>query len=353
MSSIRHRRCSDGSVSHTVLFWTGGRQSSATFDDLDAAERFRRLVDQLGPEQALAILDRAPAPDAPLTTLADFAASYIDTLTGIEVSTRRYHRMIASPAFAPLSCLPLVAIDVDAVRAWVNGQEDDGAAPQDDREPSRAAVRDPHRRCPPRHHPHQSCRRHPPPRGHDGRMVFLTPEQFHTLRSVVPDHYRPLITLLASAGLRWSEATALQAGDLADALTATARGRSRTDLLFTTPSGTPVRHNVFFQHVWAPVTRLASGRPVQDPVSRRQPTILLDGVKPLPKGQALDVRPRIHDLRHTAATWMIAADLDLVTVQYMLGHESVTTTTADLYGHLLSERRRRHGNHARPRPIAP
>ena len=54
---------------------------------------------------------------------------------------------------------------------------------------------------------------------------------------------------------------------------------------------------------------------------------------------ALRVRPRIHDLRHTAASWMIAAGLDLVTVQYMMGHESVTTT-ADLYGHLMPERRR-------------
>ncbi|WP_136314458.1 tyrosine-type recombinase/integrase [Actinomyces procaprae] len=378
MSSIRHRRRSDGSVSHTVLFRTGGRQSSATFDDLDAAERFRRLVNQLGPEQALAILDRAPASDAPLATLADFAASYIDALTGIEASTRRrYHRMIASPAFAPLSCLPLVAIDVDAVRAWVNVQEDDGAAPKTiaNRHGLLSAIlADAARRGIIPTNPADGTRL---PRGMKAEMVFLTPEQFRILRSVVPDHYRPLITLLASAGLRWSEATALQVGDLsdgavtvtkawkkapsgfrlgppktrranrtvslapdlADTLTATARGRSRTDLLFTTPSGTPVRHNVFFQHVWAPVTRLASGLPAQDPVSRRRPTSLLDGVKPLPKGQALDVRPRIHDLRHTAASWMIAAGLDLVTVQYMLGHESVTTT-ADLYGHLLPERRR-------------
>ena len=72
---------------------------------------------------------------------------------------------------------------------------------------------------------------------------------------------------------------------------------------------------------------------------RAKVSSLLKGVEPLPKGRALDVRPRIHDLRHTAASWMIAAGLDLVTVQYMLGHESVTTT-ADLYGHLLPERRK-------------
>ena len=34
---------------------------------------------------------------------------------------------------------------------------------------------------------------------------------------------------------------------------------------------------------------------------------------------------------------MIAAGLDLMTVQYMLGHESITTTV-DTYGHLLPER---------------
>ena len=182
---------------------------------------------------------------------------------------------------------------------------------------------------------------------------------------------------LVTAGPRWSEATALTVADLRDdtiriskawkkspdggfvigppktrrgdravalapdvaaELHRLARGRPRGDLLFRTPSGTPVRHNVFHQYVWAPVVRLANGEAAVAPGSRRPKLAsALVGVEPAAQSKALGRRPRIHDLRHTAASWMIAAGLDLMTVQYMLGHESITTTV-DTYGHLLPER---------------
>ncbi len=43
---------------------------------------------------------------------------------------------------------------------------------------------------------------------------------------------------------------------------------------------------------------------------------------------------RLHDLRHTAATLMLAAGSDLITVQQILGH-SAASTTANIYGHSL------------------
>ncbi|MFE3139335.1 tyrosine-type recombinase/integrase [Streptomyces scopuliridis] len=45
-------------------------------------------------------------------------------------------------------------------------------------------------------------------------------------------------------------------------------------------------------------------------------------------------RPRIHDLRHSHASWLIAAKVPLPAIQGRLGHESITTTV-DRYGHLL------------------
>lgn len=44
----------------------------------------------------------------------------------------------------------------------------------------------------------------------------------------------------------------------------------------------------------------------------------------------------IHDLRHTAASLLIAAGADMKAVQVILGH-STATMTMDLYGHLFSE----------------
>jgi integrase len=49
---------------------------------------------------------------------------------------------------------------------------------------------------------------------------------------------------------------------------------------------------------------------------------------------ALTVIPRIHDLRHSHASWLFEAGVDILTVQRRLGHESITTT-ADRYGHLM------------------
>lgn len=43
--------------------------------------------------------------------------------------------------------------------------------------------------------------------------------------------------------------------------------------------------------------------------------------------------PRIHDLRHTFASWAIQAGVPLPVIQRQLGHESIQTTV-DTYGHL-------------------
>jgi len=50
----------------------------------------------------------------------------------------------------------------------------------------------------------------------------------------------------------------------------------------------------------------------------------------------LEKDTRIHDLRHTHASWLIAAGRPLPSIQRRLGHESITTTV-DTYGHLMME----------------
>jgi integrase len=46
---------------------------------------------------------------------------------------------------------------------------------------------------------------------------------------------------------------------------------------------------------------------------------------------------RLHDLRHTAATMLILAGIDIVTIAGILGHESPVTTLR-IYAHLMPER---------------
>jgi integrase len=78
--------------------------------------------------------------------------------------------------------------------------------------------------------------------------------------------------------------------------------------LFTNGAGNPVRSQEFFNGGWKPGREraLAAG---------------------------LTKSPRVHDLRHTCASWMIAAGVPLPIIQQHLGHESIQTTIG-VYGHL-------------------
>ncbi len=185
-------------------------------------------------------------------------------------------------------------------------------------------------------------------------MVFITENEFVLLDAQIPEHYRPLIETLYGTGLRWGEVTALTPGDLdldapvpvlrvarawkkaatgstgylgapktrkarrtvalpaqlVNVLRGVIEGRRADALLFATPSGTQVGQAHFHEQVWTPALKRATQA---DP--------------PLTK------RPRIHDLRHSHASNMIARGMDLYTLADRLGHESVKTT-ADTYGHL-------------------
>lgn len=70
--------------------------------------------------------------------------------------------------------------------------------------------------------------------------------------------------------------------------------------------------STFYKSVWVPTLARLAADP-EDPL----------------RGKA----PRIHDLRHTCASWMISKRVWLPVIQAALGHESITTTV-DRYGHL-------------------
>lgn len=185
-------------------------------------------------------------------------------------------------------------------------------------------------------------------------MVFLTENEFVLLDAQIPEHYRPLVQTLYGTGLRWGEATALTPGSLdldapipvlrvtrawkkaatgstgylgspktkkarrtvalpaqlVPVLREVARGKRADALLFTTPSGTQVGQAHFHEQVWTPA--LARAAKADPPLTKR---------------------PRIHDLRHSHASNLIARGMDMLTLADRLGHESVKTT-GDTYGHL-------------------
>ena len=109
------------------------------------------------------------------------------------------------------------------------------------------------------------------------------------------------------------------------------------DLIFVNARGGRIKHSTFYPQVWERAVLLANGR---EPEKDWQPSTqsMWHGIMPAKtRTDRLGKRPRIHDMRHTAASWAIAAGASLQDVQYFLGHESLTTT-ADRYGHLMPGR---------------
>lgn len=184
---------------------------------------------------------------------------------------------------------------------------------------------------------------------------FLTPDEWARVEAELIDPYKALFTFLVQTGLRFSEATALEARDFV-----------------TTPSG---QHVVNIVRAW---TRDENNVPYIGPPKTRQSrravaitSSTLDAIRPLitaaaqtgghvflntacthidhrrawgvwdravikAQSKGLMKRPRIHDLRHTNASWLLQAGLSIYKLQKHLGHRSITTTL-DRYSHLLPE----------------
>ncbi len=337
-----------------VVYRVDGKQRVDVFTDPDKAARHVALIDRYGGEMARRILDAREAAPREQRSLADHAADYVARLEGVTDGTRKDYRGMIANRLEPsiLGQLPLVAVDREAVAAWVRdlpgstktrrnyhalvsaalaSAVDEGLIPSNPARGVKIKQAEP-----------------------VSSMVFLSAGEFAVLLSAVPADYRPLIATLAGTGMRWGEATALTVGDVdldaqpprlritkawkrtgaaqtvlgppktragirtlglpsevAEVLRPLVEGRPSDVLVFTKPDGSVVRQAWFHRYVWKPsLDRAAAG--------------------------GLTKRPRIHDLRHTHASQLVASGLPLNAVQVRLGHESITTTV-DRYSHLAPD----------------
>lgn len=183
-----------------------------------------------------------------------------------------------------------------------------------------------------------------------GRRLFLTAEQVTTLADAMPEPYGVLVYVLAFGGLRFGEAAALRResvrldqrrleisesvadinGHLVFGSTKNRKAREvllpaslcmrlkghlfhyvRDEddaLVFTSPRGKVLRNGNFRKRTWLPAVEAA--------------------------GLPSDLR--IHDLRHTCASLMIAQGIPPMVVSEHLGHSSVAVTL-NVYSHLFDD----------------
>lgn len=162
------------------------------------------------------------------------------------------------------------------------------------------------------------------PGTHDA--VYLTVDQLRALAGVVEGQDRAMIWLFGTCGPRMGEAVALDVGD-ADRQRGRLRiRRSKNGQARDIPLTPLVLAELDLDRApTAPLFRAPRGARVDGDNWRARvfgPAVQAAGLPSM----------RVHDLRHTAASLMIASGASIKDVQYALGHKSAKMTL-DLYGH--------------------
>jgi len=351
MRAIAENRAESGKVTYKVRYRLGGKETSETFVRLADAEMFRDILGNGKGDrvtQALTWLaERRKGETGTTVTFGQWWAKYLDQLTGVTPRTRGDYESMHRRYLTHLDPLPLNVLSREHVTTLVNSMDRKGLAPKTIKQAVHLlstclalAIDEGHMTSNP-------CRRVRLPSARLGGVEarFLSDDEFRALIAAMPERYRPLVVFLFGTGLRWSEATAIQTrhvnlaagtvrverawkripgGGIVIGTPKTAKGkrtvnaavialaavqpllRRPSDLVFVTASGGPISHANFYNNVWQPACKRAG----------------------------LDPAPRIHDARHTHASWLISDGQSLEAVQDQLGHESIETTRK-VYAHLL------------------
>ncbi|MGI8827865.1 MAG: tyrosine-type recombinase/integrase [Chloroflexota bacterium] len=196
-----------------------------------------------------------------------------------------------------------------------------------------------------------------PPRSDRRQMRPLTPEEVRVFfDATAKDLFHPLWVLLVTTGLRIGEAAALTWGDvdLAAGTLAVRRAAQRQSgrgMVFVEPKTSGSRRTVHLAqgtldtlskhrenqreeanlrgHVWS-LADLLFPAPTGGPVD---PRYVLEALHRALQAARLPVI-RVHDLRHTAATYLLSQGTHPKVVQDLLGHSSITLTL-DIYSQVV------------------
>lgn len=355
MASISERKTNAGTT-YQVRWRDAGRgsqQRTVTLDLPADAEKFKQAVELFGGRKACEMYDRpdvyADLSKASGVTLSEFLTAHVDGLTGLEGRTRSdYRRYIRRDIDPVIGMVPLDKVTRADIRRWVQHMEESGQSGKTTQNKhgfvagafNLAIEEGTYTKANPCTGVNIKLTESDP-------MVFLTPDEFRTFLAAFSDCYKPVVEFLVVSGARFSEMAALKpsdvdyatgrvrisrawkkldSGGLSWELGAPKTKKSKRSItvpvdclpvvpdgqqwLFVNSKGGPLRATTFGPNVW------------KKTLKRLQAT-----------DKTFTKTPRVHDMRHTCASWMIAAGVPLPVIQAHLGHESIQTTV-NTYGHL-------------------
>lgn len=359
MASIAPRPRWDGTTAFSVRWRDPGtrRQHRVTLRSEKEASSLARYLNDNGQIPAHALPDARPGkPNVP--TVAEVVQEHIDLLVRPSPGAiGTYQQILEMHIRETIGTIPVDEFGYRDTMHWLKHLTAKGAAPKSIHNMHGLLSAAMNTAVLLGYVSRNPCRGVPLPtigRADDDAM-YLTPEEVSLLLEGIDEHYRTFIQFLVMTGTRFGEATALRVADidlrsrpatvrvnkawkrdghsryyvgptktaagkrtiglnpaLVELLIPIAAGRSGNDLLFTTTEGRRISHKPFWQHHWVPAVRSAQARGVAK-------------------------TPRIHDLRHTHASWLIQdGGLSLFAISRRLGHASIRTTE-QVYGHLMPQ----------------
>ena len=358
MASIWERKKTGGSRSFTVR-WRDPQsrnQQGITFATEIEAVTLKKFLD--ANRQSFEIAQQAiVAMQAKTPNVGEVIQEHLDLLVRPSAGTvRTYQTMLNLHINGVLGSVPVDKLDYRQITQWIRAMQKKGSSAKTIRNnhalifsAMETAVRLKYR-------PDNPCRGVQLPSGEkaEDETRFLTHAEFGLILECMGEQYKDFTAFLVMTGARFGEATAVTVADvdlmskpatlrinkawkrdgsngfyvgptktgagkrtvslnpqLVEMLIPLVASRPGTDLLFTSSKGTRISHSMFWRNFWMPAVETAQA-----------------------KGLKKD--PRVHDLRHTHASWLIQDGVPLFTISRRLGHAS-TRTTEQVYGHLMPQ----------------
>jgi integrase len=285
----------------------------------------------------------------------DVALGHIERLINVREYTVKRYRGYIKNHFNGIRHLPVDQITEDDLIHWIKSMVKKGCSPKTVANVHgfvHAAMNSAVRR---RLRPDNPCngRLLPKDDATEDKAMFLTMEEMNAIIERADEWHKPMWRLLIGSGLRLGEATALLPSDFQlNAVTPSVRiVKAYQEVKDGWAIGVPKTKNARRTVALAPSTvdaireRVEStprGRPVFTispetavfPQHRQWLDEWYAAFKAADLG--LEQRPRIHDIRHTHASLLIAGGMNLFELAARLGHASILTTTKT-YGHLVPD----------------
>ena len=331
-------------------------QQGVTFTSESEAATVKRLLDANGQSferaQELLLQARRKVP-----TVAQVIQEHINESVRPSTGTRRTYQTMLDLHIKPgLGALAIDTVDFRHINEWIRGMQRKGKSAKTIRNNHSLIYASMEMAVRLKYRSDNPCRGVQLPSGDkvEDDARFLTHAEYSQILALIPERYKDFTDFLIMTGTRFGEATAVTVADvdlfskpatvriskawkrdgnnayyvgptktgagkrtvslppdLVEILIPLVASRSGSDLLFTTGTGGRMAHSVYWQKCWHPAIKAAQA----------------DGLKKA---------PRVHDLRHTHASWLIQEGVPLFTISRRLGHAS-TSTTEGVYGHLMPQ----------------